>query len=66
MAQPSGPACSAPAQIREIAARLGVRPTKQWGQNFVVDANTVRRIVRLAGVGAAGHRGRGRARAWAR
>ena len=38
------------AQIREIAARLGVRPTKQWGQNFVVDANTVKRIVRLSGV----------------
>lgn len=37
-------------QVREIAGRLGVRPTKQWGQNFVVDANTVRRIVRLAGV----------------
>jgi 16S rRNA (adenine1518-N6/adenine1519-N6)-dimethyltransferase len=40
------------AQVREIAARLGVRPTKQWGQNFVVDANTVRRIVRVAQVGA--------------
>ena len=39
------------AQIREVAARIGVRPTKQWGQNFVVDANTVRRIVRVAGVG---------------
>ncbi len=38
------------AQIREIASRLGVRPTKQWGQNFVVDANTVERIVRVAGV----------------
>src|SRR6476646_5977714 len=38
------------AQIREIAAGLGLRPTKQWGQNFVVDANTVKRIVRLAGV----------------
>jgi 16S rRNA (adenine1518-N6/adenine1519-N6)-dimethyltransferase len=38
------------AQIREIAAGLGVRPTKQWGQNFVVDANTVKRIVRLSGV----------------
>jgi len=35
-------------QIREIGARLGLRPTKHWGQNFVVDANTVRRIVRLA------------------
>ncbi|GAB3443435.1 16S rRNA (adenine(1518)-N(6)/adenine(1519)-N(6)) -dimethyltransferase RsmA [Phycicoccus ginsengisoli] len=39
------------AQVREVAASLGVRPTKQWGQNFVVDANTVKRIVRLAGVG---------------
>ena len=38
------------ARVRELAARLGLRPTKQWGQNFVVDANTVRRIVRLAGV----------------
>jgi 16S rRNA (adenine1518-N6/adenine1519-N6)-dimethyltransferase len=38
------------AQIREIAAGLGMRPTKQWGQNFVVDANTVKRIVRLSGV----------------
>jgi 16S rRNA (adenine1518-N6/adenine1519-N6)-dimethyltransferase len=39
-----------PAQIRELAARLALRPTKQWGQNFVTDANTVKRIVRLAGV----------------
>ena len=38
-------------QIRELAGRLGVRPTKQWGQNFVIDANTVRRIVRLADLG---------------
>jgi 16S rRNA (adenine1518-N6/adenine1519-N6)-dimethyltransferase len=37
-------------QIREMAGRLGVRPTKHWGQNFVIDANTVRRIVRLADV----------------
>ncbi len=37
--------------IRELAAALGLRPTKAWGQNFVVDANTVRRIVRLAEVG---------------
>ncbi|MCW7985881.1 hypothetical protein XF35_11325 [Streptomyces platensis subsp. clarensis] len=38
------------ADIRELAAALGVRPTKQRGQNFVIDANTVRRIVRTAGV----------------
>jgi 16S rRNA (adenine1518-N6/adenine1519-N6)-dimethyltransferase len=37
-----------PADIRRLAAELGVRPTKKWGQNFVVDANTVRRIVRTA------------------
>ena len=40
------------AQVRELAERLEVRPTKQWGQNFVVDGNTVRKIVRVAGVGA--------------
>ncbi|MFD9373880.1 16S rRNA (adenine(1518)-N(6)/adenine(1519)-N(6))-dimethyltransferase RsmA [Streptomyces sp. NPDC060020] len=39
-----------PADIRELAAALGVRPTKQKGQNFVIDANTVRRIVRTADV----------------
>jgi len=38
------------ADIRRLAAQHGIRPTKQWGQNFVVDANTVRRIVRLADV----------------
>ncbi|WP_442941891.1 16S rRNA (adenine(1518)-N(6)/adenine(1519)-N(6))-dimethyltransferase RsmA [Nocardia sp. NBC_00416] len=42
-----------PAQVRELAERLGVRPTKQLGQNFVHDANTVRRIVTAAGVGRA-------------
>ena len=39
------------ADIRSLATRLGVRPTKRLGQNFVVDANTVRRIVRESGVG---------------
>lgn len=43
------------AQIRALADRLGVRPTKQWGQNFVIDANTVTRIVRVAGVGPDDH-----------
>lgn len=37
-----------PAEIRELAERLGVRPTKTLGQNFVIDGNTVRRIVRTA------------------
>ncbi|MDT0309101.1 16S rRNA (adenine(1518)-N(6)/adenine(1519)-N(6))-dimethyltransferase RsmA [Streptomyces sp. DSM 44917] len=40
-----------PADVRSLAAALGLRPTKQRGQNFVIDANTVRRIVRAAGVG---------------
>lgn len=40
-----------PAEVRDLAARLDLRPTKQWGQNFVIDPNTVRRIVRTAGVG---------------
>ncbi|HEY5848564.1 MAG TPA: 16S rRNA (adenine(1518)-N(6)/adenine(1519)-N(6))-dimethyltransferase RsmA [Microlunatus sp.] len=42
-----------PSTVRRLAARLGLRPTKQRGQNFVIDANTVRRIVALAGVSAA-------------
>jgi 16S rRNA (adenine1518-N6/adenine1519-N6)-dimethyltransferase len=40
-----------PAEIRGIAGRLGVRPSKRLGQNFVVDPGTVRRIVALARVG---------------
>jgi 16S rRNA (adenine1518-N6/adenine1519-N6)-dimethyltransferase len=37
-----------PAEIRELATRLGVAPTKKLGQNFVHDPNTVRRIVAAA------------------
>ncbi|GAA1438802.1 16S rRNA (adenine(1518)-N(6)/adenine(1519)-N(6))-dimethyltransferase RsmA [Leifsonia poae] len=39
-----------PAEIRDLAELLDVTPTKKLGQNFVIDANTVRRIVRVAGV----------------
>ncbi|AAT89505.1 16S rRNA methyltransferase [Leifsonia xyli subsp. xyli] len=39
-----------PAEIRDLAELIGVAPTKRLGQNFVIDANTVRRIVRVAGV----------------
>ncbi|MFB7722356.1 16S rRNA (adenine(1518)-N(6)/adenine(1519)-N(6))-dimethyltransferase RsmA [Nocardia sp. NPDC056100] len=39
-----------PAEVRAMAERFGVRPTKQLGQNFVHDANTMRRIVSAAGV----------------
>lgn len=37
-----------PAEVRALARRLGVQPTKQLGQNFVIDPNTIRRIVRSA------------------
>ncbi len=47
----AGPRLLGPADVRALAAGLGLRPTKQRGQNFVIDANTVRRIVRLADVG---------------
>ena len=36
------------AEIRQLAAELEVTPTKKLGQNFVVDGNTVRRIVQVA------------------
>ena len=39
-----------PSSVRELASQLGLRPSKQRGQNFVTDANTIRRIVAAAGV----------------
>jgi 16S rRNA (adenine1518-N6/adenine1519-N6)-dimethyltransferase len=42
-----------PAEIRDLAELLDLTPTKKLGQNFVIDGNTVRRIVRVAGVQAA-------------
>ena len=39
-----------PAQVRQLTQQYGIRPVKRRGQNFVVDPNTVRRIVRLADV----------------
>ena len=57
-----------PSAIRSLLAARGLTPSRALGQNFVADPNTVRRIVRLAGV-SAGDRvvevGAGRApRAW--
>jgi 16S rRNA (adenine1518-N6/adenine1519-N6)-dimethyltransferase len=46
----AGPRLLGPADVRALAAELDLRPTKQRGQNFVIDANTVRRIVRESGV----------------
>jgi 16S rRNA (adenine1518-N6/adenine1519-N6)-dimethyltransferase len=36
--------------VRGIAGKLGVRPTKKLGQNFVVEPGTVRQIAALAAV----------------
>ncbi len=40
------------ADIAALLAAHGLRPNRALGQNFVADANTVRRIARLSGVGA--------------
>jgi len=37
-----------PADVRKLAERLGVRPSKRLGQNFVIEQGTVRRIAALA------------------
>ena len=49
----AGPSLSLldPSAVRDLVRRLDLRPSKQRGQNFVTDANTVRRIVATAGVG---------------
>jgi len=47
-AEPDPPNLLGPADVRTLAAGLGLRPAKRLGQNFVVDANTVRRVVRSA------------------
>ena len=44
------PTLLGPAEIRDLAEMLGVNPTKKLGQNFVIDPNTVRRIVKVAAV----------------
>jgi 16S rRNA (adenine1518-N6/adenine1519-N6)-dimethyltransferase len=37
-------------EVRALATELGLRPSKQRGQNFVTDGNTIRRIVAAAGL----------------
>ncbi|GII29897.1 16S rRNA (adenine(1518)-N(6)/adenine(1519)-N(6))-dimethyltransferase RsmA [Planotetraspora mira] len=37
-----------PVEVRTLAKKLNIRPTKKLGQNFVIDGGTVRRIVRTA------------------
>ncbi len=40
-----------PQQLREIIDRHGLRPRRRFGQNFVIDPNTVRRVAKLSGAG---------------
>lgn len=49
------PGLLAPKHIRALAEKLYVRPTKKLGQNFVHDANTVRKIVARAQIADSDH-----------
>ncbi|HJR25271.1 MAG TPA: rRNA adenine N-6-methyltransferase family protein, partial [Acidimicrobiales bacterium] len=40
-----------PSELIALLAEHGIEPSRALGQNFVADANTVRRIARLAAVG---------------
>lgn len=42
-------------RLAELLSEHGLAPSRALGQNFVADPNTVRRIARLAGVGAGDH-----------
>jgi 16S rRNA (adenine1518-N6/adenine1519-N6)-dimethyltransferase len=44
----SGDGLLSPSDVRRLAGSLQLRPTKTLGQNFVIDPNTVRRIIRTA------------------
>jgi 16S rRNA (adenine1518-N6/adenine1519-N6)-dimethyltransferase len=46
----AGLALLSPTDVRDLAGRLGLRPAKRLGQNFVVDPGTVQRITALAGL----------------
>ncbi|MEO9323397.1 16S rRNA (adenine(1518)-N(6)/adenine(1519)-N(6))-dimethyltransferase RsmA [Nocardioides sp. C4-1] len=50
-AVPGSPRLLGAADVRRLADELDLRPTKQRGQNFVIDGNTVRRIVASSGIG---------------
>jgi 16S rRNA (adenine1518-N6/adenine1519-N6)-dimethyltransferase len=52
MTSSAGPRYLGPADVRRLADQLDLRPTKQRGQNFVIDANTCRRIVRESDISA--------------
>lgn len=51
MSSAAGDRLLGPADVRRLAAELELRPTKRFGQNFVIDANTIRRTIRAAAIG---------------
>ncbi|MDQ4149547.1 MAG: 16S rRNA (adenine(1518)-N(6)/adenine(1519)-N(6))-dimethyltransferase, partial [Actinomycetota bacterium] len=44
-----------PTDVKDLARRYGIRPSQALGQNFVIDPNTIRRVVKLAEVGPEDH-----------
>ena len=50
MSGSSGRRLLTPGEVRRLLQAHGLAPNKAYGQNFVVDANTVRKIVRDAGI----------------
>ncbi len=51
----TGPVELGAADVRRLMEAHGLRASKALGQHFVADPNTIRRIVRLAGVEASSH-----------
>ena len=42
---------TSPAQVDALLRRQGMRPRKRWGQNFLIDRNTLWNVLRAAEVG---------------
>jgi 16S rRNA (adenine1518-N6/adenine1519-N6)-dimethyltransferase len=49
------PKLQTPSDVKDLARRYRIRPSQALGQNFVIDPNTIRRLVRLAQVGPFDH-----------
>ena len=52
---PSEPELLGPKRMQELFRRHGIRPRKSLGQNFVIDPNTIRKVVAAAGVSPGEH-----------
>src|SRR5438876_11951523 len=45
------PSLTAPSQVAAVLRRHGLRPRKRWGQNFLIDRNTLLNVLHAADVG---------------